>query len=221
MLSWKGLTYKDFLMSVSRITHKYIREHPSVQDCLERGLINYSALAREICDATEATSFDAVLVACRRYYQKKRSHVSREKRIVALLRKSKVRVRNKIAVATIEKSRGIDKALEIQNTVKKEKGDFNLIEGEDVFTVITNIEYLPVIKKVFGPGVIKSSTGLAQITMIFGDNLEMTPGVLSYIYRMFSEYDINIREEMSCWKDVMVVIDEKDVAKVMQMLSFD
>jgi aspartokinase len=208
-------------MSVSRITHKYIREHPSVQDCLERGLINYSALAREICDSTEAASFDAVLVACRRYYQKKRSHVSREKRIVALVKKSKVRVRNKIAVATIEKSRGIEKALEVQNTIKKEKGDFNLIEGEDVFTIITNIDYLPVIKQIFGPGVIKSSTGLAQITMIFGDNLEMTPGVLSFIYRMFAEYDINIREEMSCWKDVMVVIDEKDVAKVMQMLNFD
>ncbi len=208
-------------MSVSRITHKYIREHPSVQDCLERGLINYSALAREICDSTEANSFDAVLVACRRYYQKKRSHVSREKRIVGLLQKSKVRVRNKIAVATIEKSRGIEKALEIQNVVKKEKGDFNLIEGEDVFTIITNVEYLPVIKKVFGSGVIKSSSGLAQITMIFGDNLEMTPGVLSFIYRMFSEYDINIREEMSCWKDVMVVVEEKDVARVMQMLNFD
>lgn len=208
-------------MSVSRITHKYIREHPSVQDCLERGLINYSALAREICDATEVTSFDAVLVACRRYYQKKRVHVSREQRIIALVKKSKVRVRNKIAVATIEKNKGLEKALEIQNSVKKEKGDFNLIEGEDVFTIITNVEYLPLIKKVFTTSVVKSSTGLAQITLLFGENLEMTPGVLSFIYKMFAEYDINIREEMSCWKDVMVVIDEKDVAKVMQMLNFD
>jgi len=208
-------------MSISRITHKYIREHPSVQDCLERGLINYSALAREICDSTEADSFDAVLVACRRYFQKKRTHVSREKKIVSLLQKSKVRVRNKIAVATIEKSKGIEQALEIQNVIKKEKGDFNLIEGEDVFTIITNVEYLPLIKKVFATGVVKSSSGLAQITMIFGENLEMTPGVLSFIYRMFAEYDINIREEMSCWKDVMVVVEEKDVARVMQMLNFE
>ncbi len=208
-------------MSVSRITHKYIREHPSVQDCLERGLINYSALAREICKTTDSESFDAVLVACRRYYQKKKSHVSREQKIIALMKKSKVRVRNKIAVATIEKGKGLDKALEIQNFVKKEKGDFNLIEGEDVITMITNVEYIPIIKKTFGMGIIKTSTGLAQITLVFGDNLEMTPGVLSFIYRMFSEYDVNIREEMSCWKDVMVVVDEKDVAKVMQMLSFD
>jgi aspartokinase len=57
--------------------------------------------------------------------------------------------------------------------------------------------------------------------MIFGENLEMTPGVLSFIYRMFAEYDINIREEMSCWKDVMVVVEEKDVARVMQMLNFE
>ncbi|HMO18948.1 MAG TPA: hypothetical protein PKA63_12865 [Oligoflexia bacterium] len=208
-------------MSVSRITHKYIREHPSVQDCLERGLINYSALAREICEAAKINSFDAVLVACRRYYQKKRAHTSREQRIITLMKKAKVRVRNKIAVATIEKNRGLDKALEIQNQIKKEKGDFNLIEGEDAFTIITNVEYLPLIKKAFSTGVIKSSAGLAQITMIFGETLEMTPGVLSFIYRIFSEYDINIREEMSCWKDVMVVVDEKDVARVINMLNFD
>jgi aspartokinase len=208
-------------MSVSRLTHKYIREHPSVQDCLERGLINYSALAREICTTNQIDSFDAVLVACRRYFQKKRSHVSREQKILALVKKSKVRVRNKILVASIEKSKGLDKALEIQNFVKKEKGDFNLIEGEDVFTIITNSDYLPILKKTFTSGVLKVSSGLAQITMVFGETLEMTPGVLSYIYRMFSDYDINIREEMSCWRDVMVVVEEKDVAKVMQMLNFD
>jgi len=208
-------------MSVSRLTHKYIREHPSVQDCLERGLINYSALAREICTANKIESFDAVLVACRRYFQKKRSHVSREQKILALVKKSKVRVRNKILVASIEKSKGLEKALEIQNFVKKEKGDFNLIEGEDVFTIITNSDYLPILKKTFTSGVLKVSSGLAQITMVFGETLEMTPGVLSYIYRMFSDYDINIREEMSCWRDVMVVVEEKDVAKVMQMLNFD
>ena len=208
-------------MSVSRLTHKYIREHPSVQDCLERGLINYSALAREICAANKMDSFDAVLVACRRYFQKKRSHVSREQKILALVKRSKVRVRNKILVASIEKSKGLDKALEIQNFVKKEKGDFNLIEGEDVFTIITNSDYLPILKKTFTSGVLKVSSGLAQITMVFGETLDMTPGVLSYIYRMFSDNDINIREEMSCWRDVMVVVEEKDVAKVMQMLNFD
>ena len=208
-------------MSVSRLTHKYIREHPSVQDCLERGLINYSALAREICTLNKIDSFDAVLVACRRDFQKKRSHASREQKILALVKKSKVRVRNKILVARIEKTKGLEKALEIQNFVKKEKGDFNLIEGEDVFTIITNSDYLPILKKTFTSGVLKVSSGLAQITMVFGETLEMTPGVLSYIYRMFSDYDINIREEMSCWRDVMVVVEEKDVAKVMQMLNFD
>lgn len=208
-------------MSVSRLTHKYIREHPSVQDCLERGLINYSALAREICTANKMDSFDAVLVACRRYFQKKKSHVSREQKILALVKKAKVRVRSKILVASIERSKGLEKALEIQNLIKKEKGDFNLIEGEEVFTIITNSDYLPILKKTFTSGVLKVSSGLAQITMVFGETLEMTPGVLSYLYRMFADYEINIREEMSCWRDVMVVVEEKDVAKVMQMLNFD
>jgi aspartokinase len=64
-----------------------------------------------------------------------------------------------------------------------------------------------------------SEFNFSMITMIFDETLETVSGVISNIYRLFAENDINIREEMSCWTDVMVVIDEKDMPRAMQALS--
>jgi hypothetical protein len=59
-------------MSITKQAEAYISEHPSIKDSLIKGLINYSALSREICEHLRTDRFDAVLIACRRYYWKTR-----------------------------------------------------------------------------------------------------------------------------------------------------
>lgn len=206
-------------MNLSRLTQRYIRSRPSIGECIDRGLINYSALAREICETEGVKAFDAVLVACRRYYAKRKPQIQRDKKIMTLIRKSRLRVRNKLLVAVIEKSKAFEKALDLQVLVKKQRGDFTLIEGEDTFTVITNSEYLDSIKEMFAGKIRRITKDLAQITMLFDDSIETTPGVVAYLYRLLAEHSINIREEMSCWTDVMIVIDEKDISNALEVLS--
>jgi hypothetical protein len=60
-------------MNITKLTESYIAEHPSVKDCLKKGFINYSSLTRQICkdlNLDAKKNFDAVLIACRRYYRK-------------------------------------------------------------------------------------------------------------------------------------------------------
>ena len=206
-------------MSISRITHKYIREHPSVADCLDRGLINYSALAREICGAQGIDAFDAVLIACRRLRAKQKVRQNHERKIFQLMKSAKVRVRNKIVVIIVDKAGNLEKALSFQKFVRAERGDFNLIEGEDVFTLVTNSDYLVRARETFGGKIRKISKQMVQISMLFDENIEMVSGVVANIYRLFAENDINIREEMSCWTEVMMIIDDEDLAKAMAVLG--
>ena len=206
-------------MSVSRVAQKYIREHPSVSDCLDRGLINYSALAREICKEQSIDAFDAVLIACRRLRAQNKVRQHHEKKILQLLRGAKVRVKNKIIVIIVDKSANLEKALAFQKFVRTERGDFNLIEGEHAFTFVTNSDYLPRAKELFEGKIRKVSKDLVQISMLFDENIESVSGVVASIYRLFAENDINIREEMSCWTEVMMIIDEGDMSKAMQALS--
>ncbi len=206
-------------MNITRLTNQYIREHPSVADCLALGLINYSALAREICESLKIPAFDAVLVACRRYRAKHADRSAHERRVMTLIKHAKVRVKNKIAVAIIDKVKVFEDTLSLQRHVRKDRGDFNLIEGEEVITVITNVDYLSDIHDTFGSKVKKVTKDLVQISMVFDPRLETTSGVVSHVYRLFAENSINIREEMSCWTDIIIVIDEKDIGRAMHVLS--
>ncbi len=206
-------------MNVSRLTHKYIREHPSIADCIDRGLINYSALAREICNSQKIEAFDAVLIACRRYYAKHRTRATHEKKIFALLRSAKVRVRNKIVVLIVDKGRTLEKVINLQKLIRGQRGDFNVIEGEDTLTIITNTDFLTEAREAFQGQVRKISKQLIQITMIFDESVETTSGIVANVYRLFAQSNINIREEMSCWTDIIIIIDEVDMPKAMQVLG--
>ena len=73
------------MVNVTKLTEDYISEHPYVKDCLKKGLINYSSLTRQICsdlDLNVKKNFDAVLIACRRYFRKIKSEATTEKKIV-------------------------------------------------------------------------------------------------------------------------------------------
>lgn len=206
-------------MSVTRLTQNYIAEHPSIKDCLRRGFINYSALSREVCSHYGIDRFDAVLVACRRIYKKIRSQAPQEKRIVNLIKRAKLRSRNKIMVGIIEKPRDYERLYTLQRDIKRQRGDFHLVEGEEAITIISNSEYAPDLRDAFKGRILKLTLDLTQITMIFDERIESTPGVVSYIYGLLSDHGINVQEEMSCWTDLIIVIDESDASKAMRVLS--
>jgi len=61
------------MANITKLTEQYIAEHPSVKDCLKKGLINYSSLTRKLCKDLNLDlkkNFDAILIACRRYHRK-------------------------------------------------------------------------------------------------------------------------------------------------------
>ena len=120
----------------------------------------------------------------------------------------------------MDKPRDMEKIYMFQKKIKKDKGDFNLIEGENSITLVTNSKYSKEIKEEFKHWIIKNSENLVQIAIIFDPQIETTPGIVNYVYGLLAENGINILEEMSCWTDLMIIIDEKDLAKTMKVLSF-
>ncbi|NTV23224.1 MAG: hypothetical protein HGA85_02505 [Nanoarchaeota archaeon] len=206
-------------MNITKLVWAYIAERPSIRDCMKKGLVNHSELARQICEHHKMDKFDACLIACRRYAEKEAPKIDNENSIRDLMKTSKLRVRNKIMVAIIEKPRDMESVLVFEKNIRKKRGDINIIEGEDVVTVITNETYSDEVKEYFKSRVIRVTKGLAQVNMVFDERIESTSGVVSHVYSLLSEYGINILEEMSCWTDLMLIIDEKDLAKSVNCLS--
>lgn len=209
--------------TTSELTEKYLEEHPSIKDCLKHGVINYSKLSRKIAkelDIEKKTSLEAILIACRRYEAKLKDEKTLEDRILDILKKSELEIKNKIVVAIIDKKSYTGNLDEIEKKIRKTADVFYAIEGTKVFTIIFSEKYLEDLQTLFGKTIIKISKNLAMITIKSPKDLENTPGFIAFVSSIFSEHGVNIVETMSCWTDTIFVISENDIPTVMNFLKF-
>jgi len=211
------------MANITKLTEAYISEHPSIKDCIKKGLINYSSLTRQIAKDLNLElkrNFDAILIACRRYYRKVKSEETNEKGILNILKQSKVEIKNKIIAIVIEKNIFLDNLLALEKEIKKKAEVFHIIEGTSAITIVTSEDFLIEIRKLFKNKIIKENSSLIEITLKSPKEIETTAGVAPYVYSLFGEHGINIVETMSCWTDTLFVIEEKDIAKAMEILRF-
>ncbi len=210
-------------MNITKLTEQYLAEHPFVKDCLKKGLVNYSSLTRQICSDLNLNvrkNFDAILIACRRYYHKIKSEATTEKKIVDILKNSKIEVKNKINAIVLEKDIIFSNLLEMEKDAKKLLETFHIIEGTSAITIITSSDFAKKVKQVFKNKVIKENMNLVEVILKSPKQIETTSGVISYLYSLLGENDINVVETLSCWTDTIFLIEEKDLSRVMEFLRF-
>ena len=211
------------MVNVTKLTEDYISEHPYVKDCLKKGLINYSSLTRQICSDLELNlkkNFDAVLIACRRYFRKIKSEATTEKKIVDILKGSKIEVKNKINSIILEKNIVFSNLLELEKEAKKFLETFHIIEGTASITIITTDDFSKKVKQVFRNKIIKEYTDLVEVILKSPREIVTTAGVISYIYSLLGENDINVVDTLSSWTDTIFLVEEKDLSRVMEFLRF-
>ena len=212
------------MIPITKQTAKYISEHPSIKDAMKKGVVNYSKLSRLIAKdlGLEKTKMEAVLIACRRYSEKlsKESGEIQEDKILGVLSKSELEIKNKIVAIIINKKLYMDNLLDIEKKIRKKADMFYAIEGTNVFTIIVSEKYLEEIKEMFKKNILKITKDQVMITVKSGEDLENVPGVISYLYSLFADNGVNIMETMSCWTDTIIVINEEDLGKVMNFLKF-
>ena len=210
-------------MNITKLTERYILEHPSVKDCLKNCLINYSSLSRKIAAELNLDlkgNFDAILIACRRFKGKLKREENFEAKILKILKNSKIEVKNKIAAVVLEKSIFFENLISLEKEIKNRKEIFRIIEGVSAITIITSEEFLGLIKKYFKNKIITENKNLAEITIKSPEEIETTPGTYAYLCSLFGENNINIVETLSCYTDTIFLVKEEDIGKVMGLLRF-
>ena len=207
--------------TITEITEKYISENKSVKECLKKGLINYSALSRNIIkdlNLGKNVKKEAVLIASRRYKNKIKQSDSDEK-IFNLFRNSNIEIKNNIVVFTIEKNIYPDSLIDIEKEIKNGKKLFFAIEGTKSITIIIQKENKELIQKKFKNNILSKKEDLSLITLT-NDGIWEVPGIVHYVSGLFSEKDINLEEFMSCHDDTLIVIQSKEIEKAMAFLKF-
>jgi hypothetical protein len=209
------------MVTTTEITEKYIREHTSIKYCLKKNLINYSALARLIGDkqnVKKTTSKEAILIAARRY-RDKINDINDDKDIIDLFESSNFEIKNNIVVFTLEKNIYPDSLIDIERVIKKDKSLFYSIEGTKTITIIVQKHYTKLLRTKFKNYLLSVKNKQSLIT-ITSPGIADIPGAVHHITGLFFENKINIEEFMSCYDDTLIVIDSKDVPRIVTVLGF-
>lgn len=202
-------------INIQEYVEEYVRKHPAVRGCLGKGVINYSKLARLIKKESRLNlSFEAIVAGCKRVREGVCKGDIGENEIIEILSQSRIEVKNKRECLIVKKNGGSS-----INT--------KVIEGMELIETANCYVFLydkgsGVREKIEGLGgiVLQEHKDVVEIIVKCPRSVEEVPGVLGYLYSVFGEHGINVLEAVSCWTDTIIVIDGKDVQKVVEVLRF-
>jgi hypothetical protein len=186
-------------ISISQRVLEYIKRKPYIQEAIEQGIVNYSALARQIANDIGA-NFEAVKASLIRHSEKfRKDKENREKEVIKLLQLSNFSIKNKIA--TLHCSSSID--IEAIAYSKTPSGYMYFLD-ENVAdkTNFGNIDY-----------------GFAIIHIRSPIKIEKTPGVAAFLLSTLASENINVVHLMDCREDTFLVIEEKDAPLAFKALA--
>ncbi len=206
--------------SSAAVVRDYIDTHPSVKDAMRMGIVNLSALARKIMDETGVRSEEAALIACRRYELDPRSQIN-EEAILRVLRRSKLEIRTKVSIVTAKSSWHIFAKLEkAMSAMRGRNHPLHVIQGTGSITIITDGAVHKEIVEILGEDeLIKEQKNLVELIVTSPDSIEDVPGILAFLSTSLSSRGINFIEVISCYKDTMFVIEERDMMPSFETLN--
>lgn len=206
--------------SVAQSVRAYIDARPVVRDALAMGIVNLSALTRQIRDETGLGSEEAVLVACRRYTPR---HATPDYQagIRKVLDKSKLEVRTRIATLTLHPSwKTIQRLEKAMGQLQGRSHPVHVLHGSESITIITDESLLAEMKGTLGADeLLKEAKGLVELNIRSPDSIEDVPGVLAFLASTMAGRGINFLEVVSCYKDNIFIIEEADLFQAFQVLN--
>lgn len=207
--------------SVAERTRIYIDAHPCIRDCVSKGLINYSALARIIMKDLDISNEEAVMMACRRYAGKLGTTSEHELNILGILKDSRLEMRTKTCIVTakndwtvLHKMDSLFKDLWMENSIMQ------IVQSASAVTIIADKALKGRIIDTVGRfNVIKVKEDLVEIAVKSPERIVDTSGVIAYLINSLSNAGINIEEAVSCHTDTIFIVDEDDMIDAYGVLT--
>ncbi len=206
--------------SITRSVKAIVDNDLAFQDALQRGYVNYSAMARMIKPSISAilgkdVSIDSIVTALKRI---RSSYITPSKGISRIISGSKVNVRTDVAKISIVKSRStIEK---ISMPLREYYDSFiSVSEGIKSVTMIFDDIILEKMKALFNEYLLEYESDLAAIIVESPEEIIKTPGCALVFYNQLARRKINIEDTISCYTDTIIVVKMDDVARAFNALT--
>lgn len=198
--------------SLAQAVRELLEDKPYFKYALETGVVNYSALAKEIGkEVTTAigreVSQDAIGVSIRRYAETLgKVATAQEKELLSLLKKAQINLKNNIADITFKPGQLELNGVKPIHTLSGSSADVLIINQEDLAKI--NVSEAIEVRK-----------NLVEISIITDPEVEKVTGFVQYVTGLLAENNINIIEVISCYIDTILILEEKDAMKAYEILN--
>ena len=207
--------------SLAERTRIYIDAHPSIKDCVAKGLINYSSLARLIMKGLEVGNEEAVMIACRRYASKLSVTTDHELAILSVLKDSRLEMRTKTCIVTAKNDWSVlHKMDNLFKDLWNENSIMQCVQSASAVTIIADRMLKDRIMDTVGRfNIIKVRENLVEIAVKSPERIVDTSGVIAYLITNLSDAGINIEETVSCHTDTIFIVGESDMINAYSVLT--
>ena len=207
--------------SLAERTRIYIDAHPSIKDCVAKGLINYSSLARLIMKDLEVGNEEAVMIACRRYASKLSVTTDHALAILSVLKDSRLEMRTKTSIVTAKNDWTVlHKMDNLFKDLWNENSIMQCVQSASAVTIIADRMLKDRIMDTVGRfNIIKVRENLVEIAVKSPERIVDTSGVIAYLITNLSDAGINIEETVSCHTDTIFIVGESDMINAYSVLT--
>ena len=207
-------------MSLSKIVQGLIENDLALQDALERGYANYSAIARLLKPKVEEifgrrVKLEGLITSVKRVKLSYKPSLD----YLKIVAESIINLRTDVAKISLEKTR---RTLETarRTLANYPEAFLQVLEGSTTLTLIVDQRIFDKVRSAFGrEDVLDEKQNLAALIVQSPREIVETPGCIVALYMPLSRNGINIEETVSCFTETIIILRMKDVGKAFTLLT--
>jgi len=212
------------MISTAEVVESLVKASPLLEDGLSRGIISYSALARDLRPQIEEKLLKNVGRGAIVMALKRTSNKLKTKRKVTqnLINLNGITARSNLAELTyLNSDTIIEKHKKVFLASEKRKDIFcNLSQGVRETMLIVGEDILNEMEKIFADErLVAKIKNLSSITILLTKEIVNIPGVYYSILKLLAWNEINIIDVISTYSELTIVLSNNDVDKAFSILK--
>lgn len=212
------------MITVPEVVEKIIKQSPYLEETFNRGIINYSALARQIKPEVEKQTFKnvqegAIVMALKRLSKtiKSKNNIGQVFRTTPDLM-----VRSNLVEITMANSESLVKKYKtlLDQVVLKQQYFLTITQGIYETTIIASQEMKDKILQIFkDEKIISQFNNLSSITVKLSKDTAFMPGAYYLILKSLAWEGINMIEVVSTFREFTIILEYKDIDRAFSVLK--
>jgi len=212
--------------SISRIVEEKISNIPLLEDYLARGLINQSALARELLPTAEKAldqkvKPQAVIMAVKRYAAstERKEFTQAIKNVLA---DCTINLKSGVTDIAINLSENLFPLLnELSKKVKPEKGEvLSFVQGFAEAAIIIDDKFADfILSKISKKSILVVEKSSVILYLLAPPEFWDVPGIIYYVTQHISKQGINIVDIVTTQTELSIIVRKEEAGKAFEALS--